>query len=381
MSMRVEQLLWTRSQGWQSVAGSGPVDKPQFVLYFGGSAVLKAGDIHQELAARYPGAHLLGCSTGGEIVKDEVLDDSVVAAAVHLDESRVRLAKCDVGPGEDSVAAGRNLAEELQAPDLKAVFVLSDGIHVNGSALVQGITEVVGENVPLTGGLAGDGDRFEVTFVGADEKPAAGRIGALGFYGDSLSVGHGSVGGWDVFGPERMITRSEGNVLYELDGKPALDLYKNYLGEDANNLPGSALLFPLKIRPAGEGTAAVVRTIVGIDEDARSMIFAGNVPEGYVAQLMIGNFENLIAGAEDAAQMALNGFRSEDSLAVMISCIGRKLLLGQRISAEVEAVRDVLTPEMPQIGFYSYGEISPHADSGMCELHNQTMTITVFSEA
>ena len=232
----------------------------------------------------------------------------------------------------------------------------------------------------MTGGLAGDGARFEVTLVGADGAPEEGRIAAIGLYGQSLTVGHGSVGGWDVFGPERTITRSSGNVLYELDGKPALDLYRTYLGDEAKNLPGSGLLFPLKIRPPHGPTQDVVRTIVGIDEDANSLIFAGNIPEGYVGQLMRGNFENLIEGAAEAARMAGSAVNGERKLVVLVSCIGRKLLLGQPIGEEVEAVSQVFGEETPVIGFYSYGEISPHAQTGICDLHNQTMTVTVLAE-
>ncbi|MCH7888744.1 MAG: FIST C-terminal domain-containing protein [Proteobacteria bacterium] len=189
------------------------------------------------------------------------------------------------------------------------------------------------------------------------------------------------IGGWDDFGPERVITRSQGNVLYELDSQPALDLYKKYLGDEAQNLPGSALLFPLQIRPTENASHEVVRTIVGVEEENHSMIFAGDVPQGYVARLMRGNFENLIEGAARAARMAETKVNGHDKLAILISCIGRKLLLGQRIGEEVEAVSESLGGAVPQIGFYSYGEISPHATTGKCELHKQTMTITVFSEA
>jgi len=202
----------------------------------------------------------------------------------------------------------------------------------------------------------------------------------VGFYGDAIQVGHGSAGGWDVFGPKRRITRSKGNVLYELDGEPALDLYKRYLGEDAKGLPGSALLFPLKVFPSSNPDEALTRTIVAVDEECRAMTFAGDVPEGYSAQLMRGNFDRLVEGAADAAHQAATNM-SGDRVAVLVSCIGRKLLLGQRICEEVEAVQDVFGERAMLTGFYSYGEVSPHAATHCAELHNQTMTITVFGES
>lgn len=377
--MRIEQGRWTGPDGWRWSRSNGGLASPQLVLYFGAREILASGERYGELRARYPDAHLLGCSTGGEILNDDVFDDSVVAVAVRFDKTRLKLAATMARGIDDSSRIGHELGEALKAPDLRAVFLLSDGLRVNGSELVAGINSVVPARIPITGGMAGDGSHFSTTLVGADAAPISGQIAALGLYGSHIAIGHGSVGGWDEFGPQRTVTRSQGNVLYELDGEPALKLYKTYLGDEAQNLPGSALLFPLRVSTAAGSNNDVVRTIVAVDEDAQSMTFAGNVPEGYTAQLMRGNFENLIDGAGLAAEAATLD-TAGDQLAILISCIGRKLLLGQRISDEVEVVRDSFGGHMPQIGFYSYGEISPHAASGMCELHNQTMTVTVLAE-
>jgi hypothetical protein len=183
-----------------------------------------------------------------------------------------------------------------------------------------------------------------------------------------------------VFGPERIITRSKDNVLFELDGKPALQLYKTYLGEHAQGLPATGLLFPLSIRT--ENNDSVVRTILAVDEKEQSMTFAGNVPEGAYGKLMKANFDRLIAGAAEAARASYVtlGSRSPD-LAILISCVGRKLILKQRVEEEVEGVRDILGDNTVLTGFYSYGEISPFTPGAKCELHNQTMTITTISES
>ena len=110
------------------------------------------------------------------------------------------------------------------------------------------------------------------------------------------------------------------------------------------------------------------------------MIFAGDVPQDAVAQLMRGHFDRLIEGAAQAALAAKSANGGSEHLAILVSCIGRKLLLGERIVEEVEAVTATLDEGTAITGFYSYGEISPHPESGRCELHNQTMTITVLSE-
>jgi len=374
--MRARQALWTEQRGW-SGNSEGPAD---LVLAFGGTRAVTNEKLWSGLSARHPGAIVLGCSTGGEIHGQDVLDESLSLTALSFAHTELRCAEAMVDATTDSFKAGQKIGTNLSAKNLKTIFVLSDGTRVNGSELVRGIRSRAGNEVIITGGLAGDGPRFGTTYVGLNGKPVPGRVAAVGFYGESISVGHGSAGGWDVFGPERRITKSKGNVLFELDGKPALDLYKNYLGDDAKGLPGGALLFPLKVFRPNCSEEALTRTIVAINEDEHSMTFAGDMPEGFNAQLMRGNFDRLVEGAAEAAHQATLP-SSGDRVAVLVSCIGRKLLLGQRICEEVEAVQDVFGNNVALTGFYSYGEVSPHAATHCAELHNQTMTITVFGES
>ncbi len=375
--MWIEQRLWTPQGGWTVSGERG--DTASLVLYFAAPGSLPAETILADLRSAYGEAPILGCTTGGEIFGADVLDDSVVVSAIGFERASVRVAAHDLSHTSQSKEIGAALAQELAAPELRAIFLLSDGTGVNGDSLVSGCLGAVPSDVVVTGGLAGDGARFQSTAVGCDDAMRPGRVAAVGLYGESLSIGHGSFGGWDEFGPPRTITRSAANVLYELDGEPALDLYKRYLGEEAQGLPGSALLFPLSIRPVGgDAGSEVVRTIVGVDEDAKSMIFAGDMPTGHMARLMRGNFDNLVDGAGRAAEAA--AAVATPCLALLVSCIGRKLLMGQRIAEEVEIVADVLGKNASLMGFYSYGEISPHGFTGKCELHNQTMTITTISE-
>jgi hypothetical protein len=251
---------------------------------------------------------------------------------------------------------------------------------VNGSDLVRGMNESLPSGVTISGGLAGDGPRFEKTLVGLDENIQIGNIAAIGLYGDHLEVSYSSRGGWDSFGPDRKITKSKANVLYELDGKSALSLYKKYLGDLAAQLPGSALLFPLAIR-VGEHGQPLVRTILSINEAEQSMTFAGNMPEGAYARLMKANFDRLIDAAAGAAETCLIAFdKTPPQLALLVSCVGRRIVLGQRIDEEIDSVRDEFGKETALAGFYSYGEISPLGPTAGCELYNQTMTITAFRE-
>ena len=376
--MRTAQRIWTPGTGWTQPRKGRDVPDASLVLYFGAPEALANGAAIHQLTRLYPSARHIGCTTGGEIHGEEVYDGVVSATAIALEHTQIATAQVSIDDASNSMPAGRELARKLKGPGLRAVFVLSDGTRVNGSKLVRGIADEVGSAL-ITGGLAGDGARFGATRVGINDALQSGTIAAVGFYGDRFDIHHGSAGGWDAFGPHREITRSEANVLYELDGEPALDLYKRYLGEEAENLPGSALLFPLRIYPAGRENAAVVRTILAVDEEKRSMTFAGDMPQGHVAQLMSGNFDRLVDGAALAATMAVPS-PDTPSVAILVSCIGRKLLLGQRIGEEIGTAAGILGPDAAISGFYSYGEISPHATTGMCELHNQTMTITVFGE-
>jgi len=344
---------------------------------FGATEHYRDGPLLSEIRRAYPEARLFGCSTAGEICGTEVTDHSMVVTAVHFERTFVRGAQVPLEGPEDSFSAGQRLAALLDPENLTHVLVLSEGLRVNGSALIEGLSSGLPEGVAVTGGLSGDGDRFQQTFVCLDGSASQGAVAVIGLYGKALSVAYASMGGWDPFGPEREITRSRGHVLYELDGQSALALYKRYLGEHAAGLPASGLLFPLSLRVANGGTG-VVRTIHGIDEAEQSLSFAGDLPMGAYARLMKANFERLIEGAHGAAKAALSEGGAD--LALLISCVGRKLVLKQRIEEEVESVREVLGPRTTLTGFYSYGEISPFTPSGRCELHNQTMTITTFTE-
>src|SRR5580658_3918795 len=377
--MRVAQLSWNENAGW--TAGAGDRANADLVFFFGARRALACGARYHELRAMYPDAHILGCSTGGQIRDNDVTDDEIAAAAIRFDATKLRVACEPALAPEQSRACGDAIGRALAAPDLVGIFVLSDGLNVNGSELVAGIIGAVGTGVSVTGGLAGDGADFKETLVGADFAPRKHMVAAVGFYGKAIRIGHGSAGGWDEFGPRRQITRSRGNVLFEFDGEPALDLYERYLGEEeARGLPGSGLLFPLRIFDPERPAHDIVRTILAVDHAARSMTFAGDVPEGWTAQLMRGNFDRLAAGARQAAYR-IGGQCTGDQVAILVSCIGRRLLMGQHTADELEATSAAFGPRIPQLGFYSYGEISPHRVSGVCELHNQTMTVTTIAEA
>ncbi len=379
-AMKIEQSQWVSPLSGYPAEPRKLGSAAQLVLLFGSRSLLMAGDYWADLKQAYPQAHYLGCSTAGEICDTRVTDDTLIVTAIHFEQTQVQGGAVQIQAGESSFAAGERLSQKLDTAGLVHVFLLSDGLQVNGSDLVRGLMQHLPQGVSVTGGLSGDGDRFMETLVLWDAPPAAGQIAALGLYGDRLKVGFASLGGWSPFGPERVITRSQGNTLYELDGQPALELYKKYLGEHADGLPATGLLFPLSLRTT-TSDLCLVRTILTVNEAEQSVTFAGDVPEGAVTRLMHASFERLIDGAMSAAETACQSFNgTPPELAILISCVGRKLLLRQRIEEEVEGVRDILGDSTILTGFYSYGEIASFGPGSACELHNQTMTITTLTE-
>jgi hypothetical protein len=379
--MKLHTFTHSKNAGW-SVPIFPSLDSDQtLVLIFGAPCYRDADGVVGELAAAYPKSHIVGCSTSGEIFDTSLSDHTLSVAVAAFDGTALKSASAAVGSAADSYAAGEAIAHKLFDKDLRGVLVLSDGLKVNGSELIKGLNSVLPESVIVTGGLAGDGDRFEATWVISNGRTQSNMVTAVGFYGERVKIGHGSKGGWDIFGPERLVTKSENNVLYELDGKPALDLYKSYLGDRASELPASGLLFPLALRASAGDDKRIVRTLLAIDEKNNSLTFAGDIQQGYFAQLMKANLDRLIEGASKAALMAKENSTdgAGETLSVAISCVGRRLVLGERAEDELESTLDVLPRGTRQVGFYSYGEISPFA-TGHCDLHNQTMTLTTIRE-
>ncbi len=363
---------------------------PHLVLVFAGLEVMDALDA-PALTTLVANAQWLGCTTAGEISSQGVSDGSMVLTGIRFAQPSFRLAGVELADMADSFAAGQRLARQLASPELRHVWVLGQGAGINGSALVDGMVSALGPDVVLAGGLAGDGGRFTGARVWGPEGVSTTAIAAIGFDGPHWRISHGSMGGWQRFGPIRTVTRCDGNVLYELDGEPALNIYKRYLGDYADQLPASGLLFPWSVLGTDTTAEGVTRTLLGIDEAAGSLIMAGDIPLGGHLQLMHASVDALVDAAEDAANAAsapdaagettAGDSEGGHTLALMVSCVGRKLVMGARVDEEIEAAGEVLGPHATLAGFYSNGEISPHLISTECKLHNQTMTITLLREA
>ncbi|MBU2921977.1 FIST C-terminal domain-containing protein [Winogradskyella psychrotolerans] len=377
--MKTVQLVKQNNKDWTYVGKQQQLNQP-LVLVFGNRYMLESPSIYEEIKALFPDGHIVFGSACAEISSSTVNEDSITITAMEFQKSQFAIRTSNVLDADlDSFKTGKELIQQFPAEGLKCVFVVSEGSFINGSQLTKGMSSSNDDNLLITGGLCGDDTRFEKTLASYNENPKEGEIVAIGFYGESLEVTFSIHGGWTPFGPERTVTKSEGNILFELDGQPALDLYKTYLGDKAKDLPGAALLYPLNVKSDDE-EQSIVRSILNINEDDNSVILAGDIKENSKVQLMMTNVDNIANASERAARQALEYRKNKPEIAFLVSCIGRKLVLDQRVEEEIEEVIEVLGQGTTVSGFYSYGEIAPFHGEMACQLHNQTMTITLISE-
>ncbi len=377
--MRINQAYTLDGKNWTYLQKKSTLHNP-LVFVFGNRMELQKGTVIEAVRKEFSYEHLVFGSTSGEIIDSNVLDNSVVVTAIEFEKSTFEIRTENIfNHHKDAKQLGEYLYNALPKENLRHLFVLSEGSFVNGSSLIEGLEKNIENAIPISGGMCGDDAKFEKTLASYKENPKEGEVVLIGFYGDTLEISFASFGGWTSFGPERIITKSEANILYEIDGQPALDLYKKYLGDKAKELPQASLLYPLNVTPEGK-KEPVVRTILGIDNEKQSMTLAGDVPENSKVQLMMASVDAIAEGANEAAKRAMENRKSAPQIALLVSCVGRKLVMNQRVEEEIERVQEVVGNHTAITGFYSYGEMAPFANNTFCDLHNQTMTLTLISE-
>ncbi|WAC01340.1 FIST C-terminal domain-containing protein [Lacinutrix neustonica] len=377
--MKIVQIKKRKDQDWEYLSPKIVLKNP-LVLILGNRYMLEDASIYNQVRHLFQDGHLVFGSTSGDITAYTVDDESITITAIEFEKSTFQIKTSNVLHADlDSYKTGKDLISEFSTNNLKHIFVIAEGSFINGSELTKGMNAATQKNILITGGLCGDAARFEKTVASYNKNPKPGEIVAIGFYGNTFEASFSIHGGWTPFGRERVVTKSKSNVLYELDGKPALDLYKKYLGDKSKDLPGAALLYPLNVKTEDE-QQSFVRTILNINEKDNTMILAGDIPKNSKVQLMMTNVDNIANASERAARQALELRKNKPQLALLVSCIGRKLVLDQRVEEEIEEVVDVVGKDTTICGFYSYGEIAPFHGETNCQLHNQTMTITLISE-
>jgi hypothetical protein len=382
--VKILQKRWNPQDGWSTLRDSvgSDIRRVQLVLIFGQSHIVKNKNIFKEIRDEYPSASLIGCATAGEILSDEIFDDSVVVTAVLFEYSYVRSTSVllDKKLNYDLNSISLKLLSSIPYKDLVHIFVLADGILINGSDLVAGLKKSMPNGVSLSGGLSGDGYRFQEAPVIANDIASNNSITLVGLYGKRLKVKTSSRAGWQEYGLERYVTKAEGNVLYELDNESVLTLYEKYLGGSFLNVPASSIQYPISLKSDDEKNW-MTRTIIGINKEEKSLTFAGDIPLGYKARLMRTNTDLLV---ESAAAAAVEIIKKRDAfypdLAILVSCFGRRGVMVDDAYRELSAIKETFGDQCSLTGFYSYGEIGSFDGELESKLHNQTMTITAFTE-
>lgn len=377
--MKIQQIIIENQVEILSTDSGFIAENTNLVLAFGEREVLEQILPFHLLKSTYPNSQIVICSSAGQFSNNSIVENKVVGTAITFEKTEIKLCEIDWITMNGISKLGEKIEKELLSDDLKALLVLSEGTSVNGTELINTLTDITDSKIPIFGGLAGDGEAFKKTIVGLNSDASEGKIVIIGFYGNAVQFGFGCDGGWSDFGPEREVTQSNKNILYKIGDRFALDLYKEYLGQYSKDLPASALYFPLSMKE-NENSEPVVRTILAINEEEKSMTFAGNIPQGSLIRLMKGNFDKLIDAACDAGNSAKISNNTTSNLALVVSCVGRKIVLGNRIEEELEVAKQALANTTTICGFYSYGEISPNLKQISCELHNQTIAITTISE-
>ncbi len=318
-------------------------------------------------------------STAGEYSDDGPMLKGVVVNDLVLEHSQHKIWGMKKKEGQDSFSLGKEIYEKVEKENLKFLWLFSDGHIINGEDLMNGFDSVNENKIRVSGGMAGDGADFEKTIVGMNGETGEGYVAVIGFYGDRIHESDAYCGGWWQFGPIKTVTKSKDNVVYEINNEVALDFYKKYLGEESESLPESALLFPLCIMD-DEMQELVTRTILSIDMENGSMVFAGNVPEGSHVKMMRASTDELVeASGKAASQIDEPTGQKGDRFTLLVSCVGRRLVYGDRVDEEFLAVKSLIKDSLIG-GFFSYGEFS--ADSNNKNLlHNQTLCISEIFES
>ncbi len=321
---------------------------------------------------------LAGCTTDGEISTGGFSTGSVVLGGVVSDTITFEVASTSsIGAGSEN--AGRRLAQQL--PRAAAhVQIFSDGLTGNGCAILRGMESVFGPQVPISGGAAGDARAMKQTWQFIGSRVLTDSVTAIAFSGN-VQVGTGVRSGWFPAGVPKTVTRAAGNVVYEMEGEPALAVYRRYLGPLADKLPAVGIQFPFGIvdEVGSLGESPILRAPMAINETDGSVTFAGEIPQGSTIGLTTGgSATSLLDASADAARRAMDALGGvSPSMIFFYSCMARKILLGTRTGEETERISNVVGRHVPIIGFYTYGEYCPNVSGNECKLHNETATVTV----
>lgn len=337
------------------------------------------------------GSSLIGCSDAGEITNHGPTQKSVAVMAIRSDRISfyTGLGKnVKAGAREAGQAVAREVKEKADKT-LRAFIMLPDVLTGNGADSVRGILDVLGPHFPVVGGAAGDDFLFEKTYEYRDGEVESGAIAGVGLAGD-FTIGIGVRHGWVPIGMPMRVTKASGAVLKELDGRPAINIYEDYFGQKADELRKEALArlaitYPLGLKIPEYEQEYLIRDPITVSADG-SITCAAEIPEGSEVRLMIGSKERAVEAAEDAARHLMKEFerdRTRPKFVLVFNCIAREKLFAQKAGDEIHAIMQIVGPDVPMLGFYTYGEQAPLGgeirDREKCDPRFYNETVVLFA--
>jgi signal transduction histidine kinase len=343
-------------------------DSTLLIQYFDGMLnVENSRELLEYLSTKFRNAHIIGTSTDGEIFNETVQDHSVILS-FSIFES-VTLASLSVSLDEGSFTAGEELGREATRFGAQAMIVFSDAFATNGDLLMEGFTQH-SNNVILAGGMAGDNGKFQSTYVISGAKLYSKRAVAIMLKGENLRVNNGYSFHWLPIGPTFRVTHSVDNIVYTLDDRPILEVYRDYLGDSvADTLQSVGVAFPLILKQKSQliGRAPLISY-----EDG-ALGFGGSIPQGAKVQFGIGNANLILESSRETFNSCLT--QSPESIFVY-SCMARRRFLGDAIGMETIPLHTIA----PTSGFFTYGEFYTDPKNYQSSLLNETMTFLILSE-
>ncbi|MGA2937236.1 MAG: FIST N-terminal domain-containing protein [Syntrophobacteraceae bacterium] len=313
---------------------------------------------------------VFGASSAGEICNDEFLEESIVAMLLDVSRDTYRL-KVFEGREKTSSQIGQNIGEWAKTVyENPALMVMSGGILADGDGILNGIINEMGRQAPLFGGMAGDDLKAHETFVFDGSRITSNGAVALIFDRNVIGLQGVAFSGWKGIGTSKTVTKARGNIVYEINGEPTLDIYRKYLdfGHDPSVEITVVLASQYPLLLNRDDGSSVLRAVVHINDD-KSLVYAGSVPEGAKVRFGMAPGPEIIDHViEQISEFSRQAPRSE--AIVLFSCVARHLALGPMVEDEIAAVRKLW--DVPLVGFFTYGEIGPVLQ-GRCDYHNNTL--------
>lgn len=332
---------------------------------------------------------VFGATSSGEFINSEIEEESIVIMLLDIPSAYFKLAFFEA-VDQDDFAVAKQLGEEGRNSFTNAAFIIASGWvnHIDGEEIIRGIETGYGNSAIIFGGMAGDDQTLTGPMVFTKGKRSTTGLMGLIIDLDKVDITGVATCGWKPIGITKIITKSEGNIVYTIDHQPALDLVMKYLGLTLSDEPMNNTVFSLgayyPLQLEREDAPAVMRTAMLGNTADRSLVCAGNIPQGSRVRFSLPpDFDVIDTVVEDCTQVREEELQQADAV-ILFSCISRYLSFGVMTKEEIQRVSDVWNA--PMVGFFTYGEYGKSLSGGQAgkkgkhEFHNNTCCVVALKE-